>query len=113
MAIINCFFSLQITQHDFSAPLTRRSPHFKAMFLALGFNTALATSLVMAQEIANKIVSAQVRKQGHKCDEPATAVRDTENSKPHVAVWILTCANAKYRVQLTPGLASNIEELSD
>ena len=56
-------------------------------------------------------VAAQVRSQGHQCDDPVTALRDVDLSKPDSAVWILKCANAVYRVRLDPGMAADIEIL--
>jgi hypothetical protein len=41
-------------------------------------------------------LAAQVRLQGHHCDEPLSATRDTTLSKPNEAVWVLKCANATY-----------------
>lgn len=54
-------------------------------------------------------VAAQVRSQGYQCDEPLSAARDVELSRPDSAVWVLKCANATYRVRLDPGMAAGIE----
>lgn len=56
-------------------------------------------------------VAAQVRSQGYQCDEPVSATRDVELSKPDSTVWILKCANASYRVRLNPGMAAAIDGL--
>jgi hypothetical protein len=38
-------------------------------------------------------------------------VRDAKRSKPDHDVWILTCANATYRVSRYPDLAAKVERL--
>ena len=35
----------------------------------------------------------------------------TSSTRPDEPVWILTCANAAYRVRLVPNLAAHIERL--
>jgi hypothetical protein len=39
-------------------------------------------------------------------------MRDNQTSRPHAAVWILTCGNAAYRVTLIPGAAAHIERIA-
>ena len=56
-------------------------------------------------------LAAQVRLQGHRCDEPLSATRDTALSKPNEAVWVLKCANASYRLTLIPNMAAKVERL--
>ena len=56
-------------------------------------------------------LAAQVRLQGHRCDEPLSATRDTALSKPNEAVWVLKCANASYRLTLIPNMAARVERL--
>jgi predicted trehalose synthase len=56
-------------------------------------------------------IAAQVRLQGHRCDEPLSATRDTARSKPNEAVWVLKCANATYRLRLIPNMAATVERL--
>jgi hypothetical protein len=56
-------------------------------------------------------VAAQVRNQGYKCDQPTAATQDVRLSKPDLAVWILTCGNAAYRVRLDPDMAARITKL--
>ena len=58
---------------------------------------------------AAALVADQVREQGIACAEPATAARDP--SVDDDAVWLLTCADAKYRVRLVPDQAAVIENL--
>ena len=65
--------------------------------------------LSAAEEKAAEIVAAQVRAQGHHCENPVKAKRDHEASKPDHAVWILECQNAVYRVGLTPDMRATIK----
>jgi len=64
-----------------------------------------------AQETPPATLSAQLRLQGHRCDEPVTAQRDAQLSKPDETVWNLRCGNASYRMRLTPDMAARIEKL--
>jgi hypothetical protein len=56
-------------------------------------------------------LAAQVRLQGHRCDEPLSATRDTALSMPNEAVWVLKCANTSYRLTLIPNMAAKVERL--
>jgi hypothetical protein len=56
-------------------------------------------------------VATQVRTQGYQCDDPVSATRDTDLSKPDLAVWNLKCKNASYRVMLVPDMAARITKL--
>ena len=62
-------------------------------------------------EMPAETIAAQVRLQGHRCDEPLSATRDTASSKPNEAVWVLKCANATYRLWLIPDMAARVERL--
>jgi hypothetical protein len=64
-----------------------------------------------AQEASPEILAAQLRLQGHRCDQPVTAQRDAQLSKPDETVWILRCGNASYRMRLTPDMAARVEKL--
>ncbi len=68
-----------------------------------------AASAALAQETPVGIIAAQVRTQGHACEEPRRAERDGQASRPNHAVWILTCENATYLVTLVPNMAARIE----
>jgi hypothetical protein len=68
-----------------------------------------AAGASLAQETPAGIIAAQVRVQGHACDEPRRAERDVRASKPNQTVWILTCKNATYLVTLVPDMAARIE----
>ena len=63
------------------------------------------------EDAAADIVATQIRAQGHACQEPSSAKRDQAASKPDQAAWILTCANATYRVRLVPDMAAQVEQI--
>ena len=62
-------------------------------------------------ETPGGIVATQVRKQGHTCEDPVTAKRDAEQSKPGETVWLLECKAASYRVRLVPKMAAKVERI--
>lgn len=64
-----------------------------------------------AQATPPETLAAQLRLQGHRCDEPVTAQRDAQLSKPDETVWNLKCSNASYRMRLTPDMAARVEKL--
>lgn len=57
------------------------------------------------------IIAAQIREQGYQCDQPQSAVRDTQASRPDEAVWVLECEGDRYRVRLDPDMAAKVERL--
>jgi hypothetical protein len=63
-------------------------------------------------EDPKNIVAAQIREQGYDCDDPQSAKRDVQASRPDEAVWILQCESASYRVRLDPDMAAKVERLS-
>ena len=71
------------------------------------------TSGAVAQQDAKEIVAAQLRAQGYACDNPKSATRDSEASKPNETVWIIVCENATYRATLVPDMAAYVELLSE
>ena len=64
-----------------------------------------------AQATPPETLAAQLRLQGHRCDEPVAAQRDAQLSKPDEIVWNLRCGNASYRMRLTPDMAARVEKL--
>ena len=56
-------------------------------------------------------IAAQVRLQGYPCDGAVSARKDIKYSWPDEPLWILSCANATYRVRLIPDMAARIEKL--
>ncbi|MEW9807735.1 hypothetical protein [Mesorhizobium marinum] len=58
---------------------------------------------------AGALVAQQIRQQGFSCAEPVTANRDP--SVDDDAVWLLTCADAHYRVRLIPDQAAEVQRL--
>jgi hypothetical protein len=69
----------------------------------------VAAVAALAQDTSISIIAAQVRLQGHTCNEPRRAERDMLASRPNETVWTLTCENATYRVTLVPDMAARIE----
>ena len=64
-----------------------------------------------AQPTPPETLAAQLRLQGHRCDEPVTAQRDAQLSKPDEIVWNLRCSNGSYRMRLSPDMAARVEKL--
>lgn len=64
-----------------------------------------------AKSTAADIVAAHIRSQGYACRSPQGARRDPKASRPDEQVWLLTCANARYRVRLVPDMAAAVEQL--
>ena len=83
--------------------------------LALGVGLAVAPILNgivrAADETPADSLAVQIRRQGHRCDGPLDAERDAKRSKPDMAVWVLKCTNATYRIQLIPHTAAHVELL--
>ncbi len=72
------------------------------------------SQVAAAEEAApSGIVAAQVRKQGFTCENPVSAKRDAEQSKPHKTIWLLQCKTERYRVRLVPKMAAKVERLED
>lgn len=66
-----------------------------------------------AAEVSKDIIAVQIRRQGFECDDPQSATRDEEASKPDAEVWVLACEGMSYRVQLIPDQAAKVERLAD
>jgi len=64
-----------------------------------------------AQEAPAEVLAAQLRRQGHRCEGPVKAERDAELSRPDMAVWIIRCTNASYRMRLIPNMAAQVEQM--
>jgi hypothetical protein len=83
-------------------------------FIVVAFTGAFLVSgnrVASAQETPPETLASQLRLQGHRCDEPVTAQRDAQLSKPDETVWNLRCGNASYRMRLTPDMAARVEKL--
>ena len=69
--------------------------------LASGLTTISPFPTAIAQvEDTKEVLAVRVRQQGHQCDTPLKAERDAGESKAHLAVWVLQCTNANYRLRL-------------
>lgn len=87
-----------------------RSSQIKWAFVAMCIVLAVTFGQSQAQAPADD-VAAQVRAQGYQCQQPVTATRDIQLSKPDSVVWNLKCKNASYRVRLDPDMAARISPL--
>lgn len=70
-----------------------------------------APAAAQSEAEAAGIVADQVRDQGHKCADPVTATRDAAESAPELPVWILECADARYKVRIVPDQGAEIESI--
>ena len=75
---------------------------------------SLSSQLAIAEDAENPKddIAAQIRRQGYACDQPQSATRDVQASKPDEAVWLLSCEGASYRVRLTPNMAAQVERIN-
>jgi hypothetical protein len=85
-----------------------------ALGAALSLNaavTALSPGAQAQDEAAASIIAVQIRKQGFACENPQSADKDEQASKPDLPVWILKCDNASYRVRVVGNMADHVEKL--
>jgi len=98
--------------HDQASPYVVATQPASATAQAPGTNSLNGDACCgVTQETAATDVAAQVRLQGHRCEGSVNAQSDPEQSRPDERVWILTCANASYRVRLIPNIAAYIVRL--
>jgi len=74
----------------------------------------LSTQLVIGEDAGQspKVdIAAQIRAQGYACDQPQSATKDAQASKPDEEVWLLRCEGASYRVRLIPDMAARVERI--
>lgn len=91
-----------------------KTKDLSALAASLAVATAWQVSPVRAElEISKEIIAVQLRRQGYECKNPSKAERERKESKPDENVWVLTCENARYRVQLVPNMAAKVEQLPD
>lgn len=81
----------------------------RASFLTLAALVAAIVPAAADDDAATAtIVADQVRSQGFACSEPVSASKDEASSKPDVPVYMLTCANGSYRVEIIPDQGAKI-----
>jgi hypothetical protein len=80
------------------------------VFIAYGLGVSAGAAQAI-EETPKEIIAAQIRSQGFSCDNPLSAERDSEYSKPGEDAWILKCENAAYRVRLIPDMAAKVERI--
>jgi hypothetical protein len=73
----------------------------------------LSSQLAIAQDVESPKddIAAQIRAQGYACDQPQSATRDAQASKPDEEVWLLQCEGTRYRVRLIPDMAAQVERI--
>jgi hypothetical protein len=74
----------------------------------------LSSQLVVAEDVESPKddIAAQIRAQGYACDQPQSATRDPQASRPDEEVWLLRCEGASYRVRLIPDMAAQVERIN-
>jgi hypothetical protein len=74
----------------------------------------LSSQLAIAQDVESPKddIAAQIRAQGYACDQPQSATRDPQASRPDEEVWLLRCERASYRVRLIPDMAAQVERIN-
>jgi hypothetical protein len=81
--------------------------------VSLGMIAALSpAALAQAPAEALVVVANHVRLQGYKCDKPSAVERDVSLSKPGLPVWLLTCGEGRYRVELIPHKQARVTPLN-
>ena len=75
---------------------------------------SLSSQLAIAEDVESPKddIAAQIRAQGYACDQPQSATRDPQASKPDEEVWLLRCKGASYRVRLIPDMAAQVERIN-
>jgi hypothetical protein len=94
---------------------TGNTYNFVAMRNGKSFSIEIAAAngelkSVPAEALA--VVANQVRLHGHKCDKPSAVERDVFLSKPGLPVWLLTCGEGRYRVELIPHKQARVMQLN-
>jgi hypothetical protein len=89
----------------------RRFPLDLAAAVALTCLSAWASAAGAAGTPA-AIIAAQIRAQGYVCRQPVAATRYRHAAHGVDTVWLLRCANARYRVRLVPDMAAQVTQLN-
>ena len=88
-----------------------RSP---GLLTGLLMTLGLSSQLAIAEDVESPKddIAAQIRAQGYACDQPQSATRDPQASRPDEEVWLLRCEGASYRVRLIPDMAAQVERIN-
>jgi hypothetical protein len=75
---------------------------------------SLSSQLAIAEDVESPKgdIAAQIRARGYACDQPQSATRDPQASRPDEEVWLLRCEGASYRVRLIPDMAAQVERIN-
>ena len=79
--------------------------------MAASFFALSAAAAAQQEAEALQVVADEVRTQGYACATPAAVQRDQDLSRPDLPVWILTCENNRYRVELVPDMRARVTPL--
>jgi hypothetical protein len=85
---------------------------FSQLIVTAAWIVALSSAAAAQGEAeALQVVADQVRTQGYACANPQAVQRDPDLSRPDLPVWILTCENNRYRVELVPDMQARVTQL--
>jgi hypothetical protein len=85
---------------------------FSQLIVTASWIVALSSAVAAQGEAeALQVVADQVRTQGYACANPQAVQRDPDLSRPDLPVWILTCENNRYRVELVPDMQARVTQL--
>ena len=86
---------------------------FVVLVVPVTVSVIMTTALrsASADDATEKVLAAQIRDQGYRCEKPLGAKSDEALSKPDEAVWVLRCEAATYRMRLVPDMAAKVEKL--
>ncbi len=85
---------------------------FPQLIVTAAWIAALSSAAAAQQDAeALQVVADQVRTQGYACANPQAVQRDPDLSRPDLPVWILTCENNRYRVELVPDMQARVTQL--
>jgi hypothetical protein len=66
-----------------------------ALIVLALFDTGCMAVAAEPLEDPKNMLAVQLRDQGYQCDQPKSAERDVQASKPDEEVWIVQCENAR------------------
>jgi hypothetical protein len=85
---------------------------FPQRIVTVAWIVALSSAAAAQDEAeALQVVADKVRTQGYVCANPQAVQRDPDLSRPDLPVWILTCENNRYRVELVPDMQARVTQL--
>jgi hypothetical protein len=89
--------------------MTKQIAQLIATAAWIGLSSSAASAQAEAEAL--QVIADQVRLQGFACATAQSVQRDPDLSRPDLPVWILTCDNNRYRVELVPDMQARITTL--